>query len=1347
VPALDWNSFETLAGAATRNFELLCRGAIRRNYGSKGDFQSVAQQPGVEFHLRLAEKSDELGEPPRWWGWQCRWYGIPAGSQIGQKRREDVVKAIRTTEKWLPDLTDWVLWTRRPLTPTDQTWFRDLETTLTLHLRTGEDDLPDLLIGEAAPLRAAYFGELVLTPGQLAKMRAEGIEAVRRRYNADVHVKVRAEKVLEQVLGKPESWSSLSKRATALRRMGAQLQADRKGLADNDPTRATVTGLLRDADAVEARLRSVLVAMTESGPEQAAALADAPMPRLVTRREVERAMGTLRVQREPAGLGMHMVDAELRRTRKLLTGFARRVGVHMCAIVGDAGCGKSNLTIDLTASSENCPAGIYLQGRNLPKNGSLEDLLRPLISRPNGTFRDLLEALDAAGGRASRRVPLVIDGLNEAEDPTRFKPLLSALKIASQDFPNVLVVLTLRESAYDYAMPDSSVPSLELFGFDTELDKAISVYFERYKIDRGDVRLPLRLFRQPLLLWMFCEIANPDHGEGHATLPLSRLPATAIALYERFRDESVRRIATELLNCAEQDVAEGLDRVALELWDRGLRALPFSEVRNLIDRDSEWSKSIARALEDEGVLMRESAPSYPEQPSGILFDAFAGFLIADAIVRNVGLAGIDGWLKDEDNLIKLDRAPERGHPLASDILTALAGLLPLRAHRQLWPYLNDGLREQALIDAADLESGRIDPETSDALARLLSSGSHRAFGRIMARVQEVRADPHHRLNADFLDRVLRGLTVADRDLRWSEWVRTTNAPGWPQRTGVIQRDVQAAERAWRESGVREDADRLLAVWISWLLTTTDRSVRDHATEALYRFGRGDPRSLFDMTTSHLDLDDPYVSERMLAACYGVIMANQRPVDPGFEGAYHRYLSALGTAMCGPAATHPTSHILARSYAMGTSMMAKILYPAIADGVKDDWSDSFASTPAPRGIRETSKRGAEVQRALRMDFENYTVGGLYRDRSNYDRAHVGYRKGLAQVRGRIWQLGWRENRFQEVDDRLGEEQWRSGREDRPDRVDRYGKKYGWIAYYELAGRLQDSENLPSDITEHIVDVDPSFPHEPAPLPIAVPRWARSTPARISDWVRKGVILIPDELLVPPTLDGHAGPWVAVYAWLRDYNNLAGRRVWGSLEALLLPKNQVLTLLSAMTTTRWSDTRWPEAPSDYYTMAGEIPWSPRFAGSLFREDPTPYADEVALPNGGIITPETVAHRYAWEDYHSSTNRLGGLAVPSRLLSQALGLVRAPDSLDHVDRDGQSASRIYLGPPDFESGNILYIRRDLLEAYARRRRREVVLVTRGERQPDYDLMRRRPRWLVNTAQSRIDEWIVVRRLQEFA
>jgi hypothetical protein len=555
---------------------------------------------------------------------------------------------------------------------------------------------------------------------------------------------------------------------------------------------------------------------------------------------------------------------------------------------------------------------------------------------------------------------LVIDGLNEAEDPARFKVLLSSLKVAAEDFPNVLVVLTLRESAYDYAMPDDAPASMELVGFGEELDEAITRYFGHYKINRGDVRLPLRLFRQPLLLWIFCEVAHPVPAPDRKTVPLSALPATPIALYERFRDESVRRIATELLSCAEQDIAGGLDRVALQLWKHGVRELPFPEVRDIVDRDPDWNKSIARALEDEGVLMREPAPSYPEQPSGILFDAFAGFLIADALVREIGLGDIDTWLADANNLKMLDPTPGEGHPLAADILTALAGVLPLRAHRQLWPFLEGPRREQALIDAADLESGRIELATVDALADVLQTGSPRAFGQIMLRLADVRSDSSHRLNADFVDRVLRELDVAERDLRWSEWIRAANDPGWRRRSGAMLRDVDSAEHLWREEHSRNDADRLRAVWTSWLLTSTDRRLRDNATKALQRYGRGDPAALFSMTISGLGVNDPYVGERLLAASYGVVMANQRPVDPGFEKAFREYLGHLGAAMVGENATRPTSHWLSRAYARGSWEMALALYPEIAMQLASDSAGPFQPTQAAPGLSESSKRGEEMQ---------------------------------------------------------------------------------------------------------------------------------------------------------------------------------------------------------------------------------------------------------------------------------------------------------------------------------------------------------------------------------------------------
>jgi hypothetical protein len=1348
MPPLDWERFRALRGDPQHNFELLCRGAIRRTYGSKGEFRSTAQQPGVEFHLRLTASAGELGDPPRWWGWQCRWYDLPGGRQIGSTRRGKIVEAIRKTENWLPDVTDWVLFTRRALTPTDQAWFFGIETKMTLHLRTGEDDLSDLLDGDAAGLREAYFGELVLRPEQLARLRAEGVEAVKRRYNPDVHVKVEAEKVLEQILGRPGSWGVLSARATKLRKKATQLRADQRDLARDDPARDAIGQLLEDATAVETRLRDIVTELDARGPERAAELADATPPVAVQRGQAEKIMAVLRIARQPAALGMHMLEAELRRARWLLEGFAQRLRPEIVAVVGGPGRGKSNLAIDLTAEADRAPAGIYLQGRNLPRTGGLEDLLTPLVSRPGGAFRQLLEAVDAAGAREGRRIPLVIDGLNEAEYPARFKPLLSSLKIAAADFPNVLVLLTLRQSAFEYAVPDEAPPWLELRGFEKELEEAIDRYFTYYKIERGEARLPLRLLRQPLLLWMFCEVANPHPPEERRPVPLSALPASPVALFEAFRDESIKRIATELLGCAIADVAGGLDRVSLALWERDIREIPFNELRDMVDREPDWNRSIARALEDEGVLMREPAPTWERQPSGILFDPFAGFLIADAIVRDMGARGIDDWLADEKTLAKLDPTPGEGHPLASDILTALAGVLPLRVNRQLWPHLDGERREQALVDAADLDRGQVDTETVDAIAEVLREASVEAFRQIMIRLADVRGDSLHRLNADFVDNALRGMPLVERDLRWTEWLRARNDPGWRRDDGAVQREIEELSRRWRERNDRDDADRLHALWLAWTLTSTDRRLRDYATEALYHYGRGAPKALFDITLGALKLNDPYVPERLLAASYGVIMANQRPLTEDFRAVYESYLQRLGQALRGDDAAHPTTHWLMRVYAQGARDMATALYREVAAETAAEWKPPFATVKAPRGYSEESARGQEASHTFGMDFENYTVGSLYDDRWNYDRSHKGYQAGLAQIRGRIWQLGWRLDSFEKLDRELADEQWRGGRSDRPDRVDRYGKKYGWIAYYELAGRLDDAGELSAEASEHIVDIDPSFPDAPSPLPVAVPRWARRTPAKLSTWVRHGVVSVPDELLAPAELDRGPGPWVAVHVSLRDLDHVAARRVWGLIEALLVTPRVAAGMERAVAALAgWSDSEWPDDPSDYYTMAGEIPWSPKFAASVRQWHNQPYHYEMSLPGLGRFDAEIVTHRFAWESHHSTTNQQGGLLVPSRNVSEELGLLRSPDGFDHVDGEGRPAARVFLCPIEFESGNALYFRRDLLEAYAKRRRREVVLVMRGERTPDYELVMSRPRWYVNAARARADEWVFARRLRDLA
>jgi hypothetical protein len=62
MTSLDWARFDSLPGDRPRNFENLCRGLMRLQYGRFGDFKALANQPGVEFHIGSIPLSRKQGQ-------------------------------------------------------------------------------------------------------------------------------------------------------------------------------------------------------------------------------------------------------------------------------------------------------------------------------------------------------------------------------------------------------------------------------------------------------------------------------------------------------------------------------------------------------------------------------------------------------------------------------------------------------------------------------------------------------------------------------------------------------------------------------------------------------------------------------------------------------------------------------------------------------------------------------------------------------------------------------------------------------------------------------------------------------------------------------------------------------------------------------------------------------------------------------------------------------------------------------------------------------------------------------------------------------------------------------------
>jgi hypothetical protein len=136
------------------------------------------------------------------------------------------------------------------------------------------------------------------------------------------------------------------------------------------------------------------------------------------------------------------------------------------------------------------------------------------------------------------------------------------------------------------------------------------------------------------------------------------------------------------------------------------------------------------------------------------------------------------------------------------------------------------------------------------------------------------------------------------------------------------------------------------------------------------------------------------------------------------------------------ASFATWHELTRDAVRGTFAFAEKFFPAAMPAGIDASNLPFANAGEWEKIAEGDPRYEQCEATFGMDFANYTVGGEIEGRANYDSNHDAYKEALALIRGRVWEMGWRADRFDQIDSRIGEVSYR--RDNDPDKVERYGR---------------------------------------------------------------------------------------------------------------------------------------------------------------------------------------------------------------------------------------------------------------------------------------------------------------------
>lgn len=1346
---IDWSKLKTYKNNKYRSFEELCYQIAKGLYGDKGNFISIDDSgggDGEEFHLTM-KNGDH-------WGWQAKFY-YPDGRLSVSNRKQPIKKSLKKACKVHPQLKKWILCTPSDFTVEEQKWFKntlpqDIPEGMKVELEHwGDSDFNNWLSEPRFSGKYHYFfGELELDINWFQRQFDKQIAAIGGKFNPSLHTETSADTCIHALLGDEEFVKQIEKWVVKLNKEVSNMSeriSDIKNMHRREIKWAKEDKLkvVEAAELLQKQLVETISVFERGGKllqekilSETKAI-DWQYVRKQLDKEVENYSDTAdkygiskikyigeEKKREWVLRGVRdIIDSPASLLRTLLDTFfpdilymCKLVGQSELIVLGDAGMGKTHTTCNIcdTRLKDGLPS-LFVRGKNFanaPIGGQLLSILDIPMSYSWNSF---LQALSAAAESYRTHIPLVIDGLNEPNSKVSFssvrQPEMRGFVEEIKRAKNIALVTTHRAHYAKVAELDKQINVLLVDGFnENDIDKAISKHFNRYKISASFTESALEQLKRPIYLKFFCEINRDNHNENECLYVGLQV---IFDVFEEYLKQCNTAVCNRINRHPEASILQpALQKIANYLWTNRRQDIPLSELTTIIDNkfieELDWQFSKTHAIEAEGVL---DYKFMSQDSKSLCFssDLLCCYLIAKYLIEE-SKGNIRSLLYQKETIKKLfSNDYSVMHPLHKEIGKCLA-VITLNNEQLQNEILESKVICNIFIDGLfEMSANAIDEGYIDLVAKLFKYRDRRDELLALAGSTIVHVD--HPFNASFWSKQLEELPIVERDISWTEYVR--------ENSNYLEKDIENFEKLCKGDQELSDISKkrlhLMAEYTMWMLTSTVRKVRDKATRALYWYGRRLPKKLLDLVLQSLSINDPYVSERMLAASYGVAMARQYDFkDNSFvKDTLPLYGRELYENMFKPNAKHSTTHILARDYARRTIDTALLhhsdlltneekhrISPPFKDGGIRDWCES-------ENIDDVDHKNKTA--ILGLDFENYTIGRIVKDRAPYEFEHEEYKLVRANILGRVHDLGYSHEVFKKIDDWIGHENNRHEMHAGERKMDRYGKKYAWIAYYEVAGFREDNGLLRESYADAPrildIDIDPSFPDD---------QYGEDIIKQVGDqsicnkfWTSKSNSLNLIPYLLVDKLCSEKGTWGLLSGYISQKDEQSGSEMFAVIMGVIVKRsdaNEIVKILRNMSIGDWS---LRSRPRDYLTYAGEIPWCDTYKENSWEEF------SVEEPKHLIFKFMSPVRESDWQSDCTPILDSRSAFTPSKQIAKMFDMCGQPQNFDFFQKNGRRASITVECKEEGEATQkFTYLRKDLLGRYLKKIKGELIWLVFGQR-----------------------------------
>lgn len=1005
-------------------------------------------------------------------------------------------------------------------------------------------------------------------------------------------------------------------------------------------------------------------------------------------------------------------------------------------IYGDAGIGKSHLLGDfanhLILQHKPC---IFILGQRLttqinPWSQILQDELRLYCNEA-----EFLGALNTIGQIQKERVPIIIDALNEGQGQKLWKDTLAGFIEKFKKYPWVALILSIRSEYKDNILTNLTSDIAKNYlnvvkhkGFETNIYQAIQSFFDYYQLAFPTEPLMLNEFKNPLFLKIFCEYRKSTSSSIDDDIDIDKIFKKYIDVFnekisEKFEyRKSLKYVEKYLLKIAETIFHTNSSNIK---YEEALNVLASLNFRNINEN------LFLQELISVHLLMSNQIRG--EEVLTFSYEKFNDYFSAQAIINNIE------DINNFKNLLKIDNdtITYSGKTISQGVLGFLSILLPLRSNFEFFEIFSENDRfNNHLLGDAFIDSLYWRNNKNFSLTKCKRFIYENIFKndfllkKFIDMQYKVAGKENHPLNANQLYRCLSKSNLAIRDSYWTTVISENKYNSFPALMDLIE---WAKQKGFSES-LSHNSRLLIAIAISWILSSTYIQLRDNATIALARLLQNNLDVAEKLIKHFIVIDDPYIFERVLSASYGALLSSS--YYQGIDKLCYFLIEDLFLQ----SEVYP--NVLVRDFARNIIEYSHI-HKLIECDLKtlERIRPPYKSIPIP-AILPTNE---EIDKKYKIEYENESIPDFYLEQNTilssmtteYGRG-VGWYGDFGRYTFQSHLYDWKNIDVDKLSnyavelifEKYGYDAQKHGKFDQQqysdsrflNTVERIGKKYQWLAMYEVVARLADHTQITDPATRwnddkkqiwyngsiepSFRDIDPSFisPNKSDIREIERPTyndwgndlesWAVSTANLINS---KSLILHSYQNNEWFSLDRHIAfrpeKKLGKEDILSEYQSM-----WYTVNAYLVKEQDFKNVVKKLKNKNFMDNRMPEPVQRYNNIFNlEYYWSPLL--KIYESDYYGSTDWQEIEfNRGIRKKTIIGKVYLCSERHISEGIKNHdmsyhISAPTQLLHETLNLKNDQFAGSWVNDNGE----VVIYDESLYSNNKetnLLIRKDYLE-----------------------------------------------------